>query len=83
MFNAKLPYKFDKVVCRHCHVVIEDWEPMSRHGEFYHQTHDREGKPRRCPFVGVTFRRDSPEVEPFLRKRERRNFKRQGRRAAL
>jgi hypothetical protein len=71
-----LPQRGRRVVCRLCHVVMDDSEPMSAMGEFYHPTLDKNGAPRRCRHKGQSFYIDSDEVEPFMRKRTRRTSRR-------
>lgn len=66
-----------KMVCRICHLVMKDLEPMVVQGEFYH--HDGIGdKPRvkACPNVNKIYRSNDPQVEPFLKKSRRRALKR-------
>ena len=70
-----------KAVCKRCHVVMPDIEPMSGLGEFYHPREDKEGKPHWCRNAGKTFTMDDMEVEPFQRKGRRRAQKRLGIRA--
>lgn len=64
-----------RVVCKTCHVVIDDCEPFGQ-SEYVHPTVDRMGAPRLCKNAGKSFSDDSPEVEPFMRKRVRRAGKR-------
>lgn len=62
-----------KAVCKRCHIVIRDCEPMSGYGEFYHPMVQRKGSSRVCQNAGKTFNMQSFELEPFLRKRNRRH----------
>jgi hypothetical protein len=65
-----------KAVCRRCHCVMNDCEPMDLGGEFYHPSLDKAGKPHKCVNSGKNFNTTDSELEPFLRKRERRVLKR-------
>ena len=67
-----------KAVCKRCHCVMNDCEPMDFGGCFYHPDKDKEGKPHWCPNTGKHFDTSDTELEPFLRKRERRFRKRNG-----
>lgn len=69
-----------KAVCRRCKIVINDSEPATTYGEFYHPV-TTEGKSSQCPNQGQTFGVNEREIEPFLRKRERRRLKRENQRA--
>ena len=60
-----------KAVCKRCHCVMKDCEPMG-FGEFWHPTLNKEGKPHKCKNAGKRFYTSDTEIEPFLRKRERR-----------
>ena len=64
-----------KAVCRRCKIVIRDGEPSTTWGEFYHPVTTK-GKSSRCPNQGKEFGANEYEIEPFLRKRERRRLKR-------
>lgn len=69
----KLPDRGRRAVCRRCHVVMDDHEPMSKDAEFYHPRLLKDQKtPRKCPNVGKTFFEGDAEIEPFRRKRDRR-----------
>lgn len=65
--EAERRQRGDRVVCRVCHVVMDDCEPFGPVAEYVHPTIDRSGSPRSCKHVGKTFWDDSPEVEPFMR----------------
>lgn len=66
-----------RVVCKKCHYVMNDLEPMSPcGGEYWHPIIDKNGKPINCPNAGKSFHDDDREIEPFERKRVRRNAKR-------
>lgn len=67
-----------KAVCKRCHCVMRDCEPMGL-GEFWHPNLDKNEKPHKCKNAGRQFNTSSLELEPFLRKRERRVLKRLGR----
>lgn len=77
-FDVPGTYSDRKSVCVKCHYAINDSESMSRNGEFYHPTHDKHNKPIKCKHTGKWFTTSSPEIEPFVRKRERRLAKRLG-----
>ena len=65
-----------RAVCKRCHYAMTDIEPMSGNGEFWHPSKDRDGKTINCSNAGGMFHRNDAEVEPFLRKRDRRRNKR-------
>ena len=72
-----LPDRGRRLVCRRCHVVMDDFEPADKNGEFWHPKLLKDQKtPRKCPNAGRAFYLDeipeSKEVELFKRKRERR-----------
>jgi hypothetical protein len=67
-----------KAVCKRCHCVMRDCEPMQFGGCFYHPTLDKEGKLHWCKNAGKSLDTSSLELEPFLRKRDRRRHKRIG-----
>lgn len=67
-----------KVVCRRCHFVMIDWEPASPNGEFWHVLRRGDVQRRPCANTGLCFDARSSEVEPFLRKKRRRDLKRRG-----
>jgi hypothetical protein len=67
-----------KAVCKRCHCVMNDCEPMSGFGEFWHPSLDKANKPHKCRNAGQRFYSTDTELEPFLRKRERRLRKRNG-----
>lgn len=67
-----------KAVCRRCHVVMQDAEPLCSSGEFYHPPLDKEGKPHWCRNAGITFTTRDLEIVPFLPKARRRALKRMG-----
>ena len=68
----------NRVVCKKCHYVMNDIEPMSRDGEYWHPISDKYGKPINCSNSGKCFHGGDKEIEPFERKRVRRNAKRLG-----
>jgi len=68
-----------KAVCRRCRITMDDSEPCSRHGEFYHPRFDK-GKAAQCPNQGQTFTAEDREAMPFVRKAVRRHLKRHGQR---
>jgi len=74
-------YGHRKAVCCRCHCVMMDIEPMSPHGEYWHPTLNKKGKPHSCVNAGKSFTDRNTEVEPFLRKGRRRALKRMGIRA--
>jgi hypothetical protein len=65
-----------RAVCKRCHYAMRDIEPMSRYGEYWHPSIDKDGKSINCVNAGITFDQLNAEVEPFLRKRDRRRNKR-------
>lgn len=67
-----------KAVCKRCKCVIQDGEPSSHSGEFWHPQFDKEGKPHWCRNAGKLFRAQDMEIVPFIRKKQRRNLKRLG-----
>ncbi len=64
-----------KVVCRRCGRVLANGEPASSVGEFYHPLTIKcqNGRPRYSGSVvgRLLTMKDSKEIEPFRRKRER------------
>lgn len=70
-----------KAVCRRCHCVMNDCEPSILGGEFYHPAVDKQNKPYKCTNAGKCFKTFDSELEPFMRKRERRILKRNRRSA--
>jgi hypothetical protein len=68
-----------KAVCRRCKCVLNDCEPATAEGEFWHP--DTGKKAGKCQNRGKRFGTSDPEIEPFLRKRERRRLKRHKQRA--
>jgi len=72
------PFGDRRGVCKRCHCVMRDHEEMWKHGEFIHPSFDKEGKPHWCRNSGKTLDISSSELEPFLRKRDRRRNKRLG-----
>lgn len=79
-FYRDFPYVAGRrrAVCKRCHVVMDDFEPMSPNGEYAHPTKDKNGKKRRCINVGQVYTQKDLEIEPFLRKGERARNKRNG-----
>jgi hypothetical protein len=67
-----------KAVCKRCHCVLNDCEPSTPHGEYYHPRENKEGKPHSCPNAGQMFTGRDLEIEPFLPKKRRRALKRLG-----
>jgi hypothetical protein len=61
-----------KAVCKTCHTVMDDFEPNSRRGEFYHKPNFKDGTKNKCVNAGTTFVEGDKEIEPFMRKKERR-----------
>lgn len=60
-------------LCKRCHIVIDDCEPHSPHGDYFHPRHDptRRGPP--CPNAGKYLStKDPTELIPFTRKGQRR-----------
>jgi hypothetical protein len=74
------PNRRRRAVCRRCHMVMDDCEPMARDGEFNHAAVHRDGTKSRCPNAGQAFYLDrhAKEIEPFEPKRVRRAAKRAG-----
>jgi hypothetical protein len=66
----------DKVVCKRCHMVMNDFEPCSPKGEFSHPSGERGGRPIKCKNAGKTFVGGDAEIVPFVRKALRRTIKR-------
>jgi len=66
----------DKVVCKRCHIVMNDLEPNGGSAEFYHPSGMHSGRPVTCKNAGKTFRDGDTEVVPFVRKSLRRTIKR-------
>ena len=66
----------DRAVCKFCHIVMRDLEPMSSKGEFYHPKGFHAGYTVTCRHAGKTFVGGAPEIVPFQRKRVRRAMKR-------
>lgn len=71
-----------RLVCRTCRVVMDDLEPMDRRGMFMHPSQYSDGMSSSCQNVGKVYYAEEKnrEVEPFVRKRERRGIKRVGKR---
>lgn len=70
-------FEGEKMVCTLCKVVIKDFEPSSRRGEFVHPQFGAELEIRKCPNAGLTFFRESgTNLESFKHKRLRRAIKR-------
>jgi hypothetical protein len=67
-----------RAVCKRCHCVMRDCEESTRHGEFYHPGQDKDGNPHWCQNANKSFDTTDTEIEPFLRKRDRRRNKRLG-----
>jgi hypothetical protein len=67
-----------KAVCKRCHVVMKDCEPMSGNGEFYHPSEDKDGKPHWCRNSDKYLTVRDLELEPFLPKARRRALQRMG-----
>lgn len=65
-----------KAVCKRCHCVLNDCDPFSKNGEFWHPKEDKEGKPHWCKNAGLCFNVQSLDLEPFLKKKVRRYNKR-------
>ena len=75
---GKFGQPWRKGVCRRCHCVMVDQEPLSSHGEFYHPDRDKNGKPHWCPNTGICFTTRNTELMPFMSKARRRALKRMG-----
>lgn len=69
-----------RVVCKRCCSVMEDSEPCAPKGDFFHKKVFADGKANHCVNSGKVFREDDKEVEPFMRKSDRRAAKRAPRR---
>ncbi len=68
-----------RAMCRRCHCIIVDCEPMLSDGEFYHPSTDKDGKPYYCKNAGLYLNLNQiKELMPFERKRIRRAAKRAG-----
>jgi hypothetical protein len=67
-----------KAVCKRCHCVMDDRETSTRTGEFCHPGTDKEGKMHWCPNANKVLTISDSDIEPFLRKRDRRRYKRLG-----
>lgn len=67
-----------RAVCKRCHYAMVDAEPMAPHGEYWHPSADKEGNAINCVNAGGCFTMRDSEVEPFIRKRDRRRNKRNG-----
>jgi len=63
-------------VCTKCHCRLFDSEPCQGEGEFWHRTTFPDGSKSKCPNAGKRFSGGDKEIEPFMRKRERRLNKR-------
>lgn len=70
-----------KAVCKLCHWVMTDCEPMTSCGEFWHLAPKDKPKAFRCKNNGQRFGTDEHDIEPFLKKGRRRFLKRAGIRA--
>lgn len=68
-------------VCKRCGLIISDSEPSTRTGEFYHKARPYQTRARRCQNAGKVFMTDDLELEPFMKKAQRRRYKRLGIRA--
>jgi hypothetical protein len=67
-----------RMVCCRCHLVMDDCEPHSSRGEFWHLAKPHQKRALACSNNGNYFFEDSPEVEPFMKKGRRRTLKRRG-----
>ena len=76
--DRDFPTQPTKAVCKRCHMVLQDFEPCSAQGEFFHPKEAPDGKPSWCQNAGKTFTTRDLEIQPFLRKRVRRAHKRMG-----
>ncbi len=65
-----------KAICKRCKYAINDIEPGSPNGEFWHPSVDKSGNRIKCINAGKFFDISSWEIEPFVRKRVRRLEKR-------
>jgi hypothetical protein len=68
-----------KAVCVLCHTVMDDFESGSSRGEFYHKPLFKDGTVNKCLNAGKTYVEGDKEIEPFMRKGERRLVKRNSR----
>ncbi len=57
---------------------MDDFEPGSPKGDFTHRDKFGDGTPNPCVNANKSFHMGDSEVEPFVRKRTRRNTKRIG-----
>jgi hypothetical protein len=67
---------YRKAVCKRCKCVLNDCEPCSPNGEFWHSGTDKDGKPHWCPNAGNRFSTRDMELIPFMPKSRRRQLKR-------
>lgn len=65
-----------RVVCRTCHIVMNDSETCQQEGSFYHPTSFSDGQPNKCKNTGKNFGIGDKEVDLYVRKRDRRAAKR-------
>jgi len=70
--------RWRKAVCKRCKCVLNDCEPASWRGEFWHPSVDKDGKPHWCPNAGKRFNTQDMELVPFMPKSRRRSLKKQG-----
>jgi len=67
-----------RAVCRRCGLIMDDCEPSTQGGEFYHGAAPHQTRARRCRNHRGQFSTDDVEIQPFLRKSRRRFLKRAG-----
>lgn len=80
-------YERRRLICKRCRVTMIDFEPCENKGEFYHPKTYGDGSKTNCKNDGKTFdlrdlecgEKNYGEVELFVRKRIRRNAKRNNR----
>lgn len=72
------PWGHRRGICRRCHLIMVDCEPMQSTGEFYHIARAHQTRAQRCINAGQQFSTDNAELLPFLPKARRRALKRMG-----
>lgn len=68
-------------VCRRCHLLMNDCEPGSGDGEFWHLASPHQTRALRCRNDRKRFGTSDAELVPFMPKSRRRALKRMGIRA--
>ena len=61
-----------KAVCKRCHCIMQDAEPLIGGGEYYHPNLDKNGKLHWCKNAGKRLSHSDKEIVPFVRKRDRK-----------